>query len=110
MLNVGVMLVTPARLEARALNALVAAVSAVASGCPIMVGVTAASAAASAAALSCTRFCVALAKSSAIPVKKKHGMVDNAKIIATLPLRSRVNRRMKSQRMSSPEIGKLQIV
>ena len=99
MLNVGVMLVTPVMVDASALNALVAAVCAAASGCVIMGDVTAASAPASAAALSWTRFCAALVKSSAIPVKNTHGMRDNAKMIATLPLRFRENRRIKVRSM-----------
>jgi hypothetical protein len=53
--------------------------------------VTAARAAASAAALSRVRFRMALEKSSPMPTSSVIGIIDNAKIIATLPPRSRPN-------------------
>src|SRR5580698_10402612 len=90
---VGVMLVVPVTVEATALKALVAAVCALEVDCCIIAGVTAASAAASAAELRSTRRCVATVKSSAIPARKMQEMRDNEKMIATLPLRSRKNRR-----------------
>src|SRR5262249_25702087 len=93
MLIVGVALETPVTLAARALKALVAAVCAADADCPIMAGVTAASAAASAAALSWTRFCVALEKSSAMPIRNTHGINDSAKTMATLPRLSDASRR-----------------
>src|SRR5580698_4943633 len=101
---VGAMLVAPVTVEATALKALVAAVCALELDCCIIVGVTAASAAASAAELSSTRRCVATVKSSAIPARKMHGMSDSAKMIATLPLRSRKNRRnmIASARQQDP--------
>src|SRR5580704_3094339 len=106
MVTVGVTPVTAVIVEATALNAFVAAVCALEFDCPIMVGVTAASAAASAAALSSVRFCVAAAKSKAMPARKTQGMSDNAKIIATLPLRSRENRRIEMPSISRPIGGK----
>jgi hypothetical protein len=93
---VGVTLVTPVAAEATALNMLVAAVWELARDCVIMVGVTAASAAASAAALSFERFCMAPEKSRPIPIRKIAGTSASAKVIATLPARSRKNRRNKS--------------
>src|ERR1700722_12474356 len=97
---VGVMLVALVTLEATALKALVAAVFAAVVVWVIMLGVTAARAAASAAALSCTRFCVAEVKSNAIPIKKTHGIIDSAKMMATLPRRSRQN--IETRSMASP--------
>src|SRR5580704_17411330 len=99
---VGVTLVTPVMLEATALKALVAAACAVEVDWVIMLGVTAARAAASAAALSCTRFCVAEVKSNAIPTRKTHGIIDSAKMMATLPRRSREKRRIETRSMTSP--------
>src|ERR1700684_197042 len=96
----GVTLVAPVTLEATALKALVAAVFAFVFDWVIIDGVTAASAAASAAALSCTRFCVAEVKSSAIPTRKTHGIIDSAKMMATLPRRSREN--IETPNMTSP--------
>ena len=101
-LMVGVTLVAPVTLAAIALKALVAAVFATVVVWVIMLGVTAARAAASAAALSCTRFCVADVKSNAIPIRKTHGIIDSAKMIATLPRRSRRNRRIETRSMTSP--------
>ena len=88
--------------EASALNMFVAAVSAAAFDWVIIAGVTAARAAASAAALRRVLFCAAEVKSKPIPVKKMMGMRDNANMIAALPLRSRMNRRMKTPRMAIP--------
>src|SRR5580704_5543813 len=101
-LMVGVTLVAPVTLAAIALKALVAAVCAAEVDWDIMLGVTAARAAASAAALSCTRFCVAEVKSKAIPTRKTHGIIDSAKMRATLPRRSRENRRIETPTMTSP--------
>src|SRR5690349_17224042 len=93
---VGLMLVTPVAAEATALNMLVAAVLDAVSDCVIMVGVTAASAAASAAALSFARLWMAPEKSRPMPIRKIVGMSASAKMIATLPFRSEQNRRNKS--------------
>src|ERR1700722_6707576 len=102
MVTVGVAPVTFVTVEAIALNTLVASAFATVPVWPIIVGVTAASAAASAAAFKMTLFCMAAEKSSAIPVRKTQGMIDSAKIIATLPFRSRMKRRMKERSMIEP--------
>jgi len=80
-----------------ALNMLVAAVNAALFDWIIIAGVTAASAEASAAAFRRVRFCAADVKSIAMPVKKKMGMSDSPKIIALLPLRSRMKRRTETR-------------
>ena len=68
-----------------------AAVYAVAQLSTIAVGVTMDSAAASAASLRRMRFSIAEEKSMPIPVRKMIGMIDSAKMIAVLPLRSPMN-------------------
>jgi hypothetical protein len=90
------MLVTPVAAEATPLNILVAAVLDVARDCVIMVGVNAASAAASAAALSFERFCMAAEKSRPMPIKNIARTSASAKAIATLPSRPREKRRNNS--------------
>ena len=103
--TVTVTVVSPAANEVRPaiwpLNMFVAAVCAVALDCCIMLGVSAASTAASAAALSSVRTCAAWVKSIARPMANINTGSASAYIIATLPRRSRRRWRGGSRDMAA---------